>query len=242
MVRLLVIVATFFGFAFATNPAQAINLVVFEVEGPALTPGQVVDGAQIIKLEAGQTVALISDSGQVIRLSGPFNRAPLADKNAGKGGIKEALKNLMASTGSESGSLGVSRSADDVFNMASKKNWMPDPWLIDVSQAGSQCHRQGDNVVFWRSEKAQDVPIKVRVGKGEWEGTAKWSKGKSKLALPSSMPQRDGVTYRIEVAGVATKTTMHLIPKTVTAKPAVAAWMKAKGCKNQSLALIRTLK
>ena len=124
--------------------------------------------------------------------------------------------------------------------MAGKK-WLPDPWLIDVTLHGDQCHKQGQPVVFWRPESDQAVGIKVRVGENLWSARTQWTGGKSKLAVPESMPQLDGETYRIEMGDTQSASTWHIIPDSVATKPAQAAWMKAKGCKTQSLAMIREL-
>lgn len=230
------------GLALSGSPALAANLVVLEASGIDLKQGQVIEGSKILTLEAGQSVSLISDAGQLLQLSGPYKEAPVPEgSEQASGSIQVALANLMSTSGSESSSLGVARSADDVFNMAGNK-WLPNPWLIDVSKGGDQCHHQGQPVVFWRPESDAQVGVKVRVGEGVWAARTDWAGGKSKLAVPETMPLLDGETYKIEVGGQETAATLHIVPETVTAKPAQAAWMQAKGCKSQSLAMIRDLK
>ncbi len=241
MIRTKTLIGTaLLGLTLAGN-AWSANLVVLEASGIDLKQGQVIAGSEILKLQEGQSVSLISDAGQLLQLSGPYAEAPVPKgSEQDSGGIKVALANLMNAPGSESGSFSVARSADDVFNMAGKK-WLPDPWLIDVTQSGHQCHHQGAPMIFWRPDSNDKIGIKVRIGQGLWSAKTQWTGGKSKLALPKSTPQLDGETYKIELGEQTTAATLHIVPDTVSSKPAQAAWMRAKGCKNQSLAMIRTI-
>ena len=226
-----------------SGTAWAMNMVVFESQGGALQPGQVVDASQPLTLTEGQSISLISDAGQVVRLQGPYAQAPLSADANQAGGVKDALAHLMSASGSESSSFGVARSADDVFKMAGEQKWLPDPWLINATEAGDQCHRAGTPVVFWRPDSSNEVGVQIRIGKEDklWQAQARWAGGKSKLATPPSIPQQDGAVYNIQLDEAEVSTTVHLIPEAVTAEPAVAAWMREKGCKNQSLAMIKNL-
>ena len=216
----------------------AEKLIVFGAQGVSLQPGQTVDGTQLLKLDAGQKVSLIASDGRMFKLEGPFNQRPTPKGSAKKANIKQALSNLMESSDTDSGSFGVMRSADDVFNMAGKES-LPSPWLIDVNQSGVQCHLQGERTIFWRADKTRDAKVVLRMD-GRWWDT-RWPAGKGKLLLPDTIPLADGKTFRIEVNDIKTDITLNLIPGTVTEKLVQAAWMKEKNCKNQFLALAKSL-
>jgi len=241
--RRLVMAGSFAGFAmlcFDVSPVRAEELVVFESTGAPYRPGQVIDGAKPLTLEADWKVALIAPDGRIVRLKGPLQRVPLPKESKGNQSMEEIVSRLMKVNDTDSGSFGVMRSADSIFNMARKKQWLPDPWLVDVSQSGSYCQQEGQKTIFWRPDYSKDAMVIVRMDNGRW-WDARWTAGKGKMLSPPSMPLVDGKTYEIQVSGVANDITLHIIPETVSTQAAQAAWMKEKGCKSQLMALLRSM-
>ena len=222
-------------------PALATGLVVIQSSGTDLKPGGIVDGSVALQLQAGQAVSLIAPNGQIVQLQGPYNQIP-DPKAALQKGVAASLKTLMMAQHTDDSSFGVSRSATDVIRAASEKGWVPDPWLINVSQSGNQCQRADQPAVFWRAEKAKTANFNLKVGQGTWEAETNWPGGADKLASPAEMPVIDKAEYKLSLAGSETVSfTMHLIPTTVSNKKMQASWMNAKGCDAQVQALLSSL-
>ncbi|MBF0146201.1 MAG: hypothetical protein HQL84_03350 [Magnetococcales bacterium] len=222
----------------AVETAWAVNLVVVETKGAGLNAGQVIDSQAPLTLAEGENVTLIADTGRIIHLKGPHQGAPLAGGGETVGSVKEAMASLLNSGAKESGALGATRSADEAFKMARDGKKLPDPWLVDVTQNGNHCYREGERLIFWRPDSTADSNIRVTVGKDTWRARTDWPKGKSNLLLPADVALQDGVGITMEMNGRKTESVLHVVPKTVASDPARVAWMHEKGCKDQFMALL----
>ena len=77
-------------------PAAAADLVVVKSSGIDLSAGQAVDGRKPLTLKEGEQVVLISSSGQIVKLRGPWAKAPLSESPVAGPDAKAALKALLA--------------------------------------------------------------------------------------------------------------------------------------------------
>lgn len=245
--------------------AGNLDLVVLESEGTNMKPGDSVDGAKAMTLAAGQAVTLIAESGQVIRLSGPFAGVPVAAESSKGGTLSASLQQLLSAPAATSSSLGASRDSAAVVNLgdgalgagASRsmkagtvggvlpaEGGPPEPWLVDVTTSGHRCVLDTGEVVFWRWDRKADADVTVALAGGDWSSRTRWPAGYAKLAAPEAMPRREGAVFTV-IAGGGTATTsnitLHVLPHAVTAAPVLAAWMVEKGCPGQAAALLRTM-
>ena len=72
-----------FGFLLILVPLTAANAtqyVVAEARGIGIAVGSVIDPTKPLVLKQGQHLTLISDSGQTIKLDGPYQKAPAAEQ------------------------------------------------------------------------------------------------------------------------------------------------------------------
>lgn len=222
-----------------STPVQAENLVVFKAVGVGMTPGQAINGDQPLELTAGQKVDLIAPNGRIIKLAGPYKQAP-APGTPENGQTVVASLRALVTTGEDTTHMGITRSATDVLKSGGKE-WIPEPWLINVTQSGTHCQRAGQPVVFWRPASDQDVEIRLAAENNTWKANTQWPAGSEKLAPPPNMPLKDGGVYQITLDKSKTDVTLKVIPEQVTQPPVQAAWMTESGCRVQSLALLRTL-
>lgn len=219
--------------------SRAESLIVFKATGIGLKPGQAIDGAQPLTLTAGQKVELIAANGRIIKLAGPYKQPPAPGVPDGRESVASTLKSLIATDG-ETLSMGVTRSATDVLKSGGKE-WLPEPWLINVTQPGTHCQREGQPVVFWRPANDQESEIRLATDGNTWKANTRWPAGADKLAPPPSMPLKDGAQFKITLDAAKTDLTVKLIPEQVSEPPVLAAWLLESGCRAQSLALLRTL-
>ncbi len=216
----------------ATAAAAAADLVVVETKGTRLRAGQVVDGAQVLHLDAGQQVTLVAVDGRTVKLKGPYQAAPMAADPADAPGVVDALRNLVRERSAGTATLATVRSAAD-------QRPLPDAWLIDVGRPGDRCLIENLPAVFWRPDAGQPTQLDVRPADASWQAKANWP-ASDRLAMPPSLPLRDGETYQVAVGGAAVKLTFHLIPTTASNPAMQAAWMLEKGCEAQAAALLRS--
>jgi hypothetical protein len=213
--------------------ARAESLVVADARGGALKPGQAIDAAQPVKLEAGQRVTLIAANGAIIRLSGPFEGVPdpTGQRNIT---VADALAKLASQSVQSTATLGTVR--------APEGGAAPEPWLVDVSASGHRCVQPGVGVVLWHPPPAAEQVMQLSPSDHAWQGEAKWPGGADRLALPASFQAQDDTAYIVTLGNGRSTVTFHVMPATVEGDAMRAAWMIEKGCAAQARLLISRLK
>jgi len=247
----------------ASAPCRADEpgLVVFEAQGVKLAPGDSVDGAKPLTLDAGQTLTLIAEDGSVIKLHGPFSGAPRPAADTGNGSLSGSLAQLLTASAATSSALGASRDAASLLHpggggagnsrstpagsiggVTADDEIPPEGWLVSVGSSGHRCVLDNGELVFWRPDQGSlpEVPFTVSVSAANgWTGETRWPAGYTKLAAPDAMPRRDGAVYTVDAGHGPANLTLHILPGKVRAAPVLAAWMVEKGCPAQATALLR---
>jgi formylglycine-generating enzyme required for sulfatase activity len=92
------------------QPSDAAEAVVVASTQPGLAPGQIVDGAKTVTIDAGKSVSLISETGQAIELKGPYTGAPAPEaSNSGDRRVFNALVRTFGGTTHTDSTLGAMR-------------------------------------------------------------------------------------------------------------------------------------
>ena len=220
--------------ALATSPAPAAEVVVVEARGIALKAGQVLDDTQPLVLQEGQRVTLIAANGNTIKLRGPYDQAPAAGE-AGGANLAQALTALIVQKQTRTSEVGVVRGVTDTSQL-------PEPWVLDISQPGNVCVRDGTPVVFWRPSAADAANLTVLPTDKSWRLATVWPKGDDRLTLPERYATRNRATYLIDLGKLHAAVTLNVIPASATTDAMRAAWMIEKGCQQQAEALLASLK
>ncbi|HEV8016192.1 MAG TPA: hypothetical protein VGP48_11700 [Stellaceae bacterium] len=213
--------------------AAANQLVVVEARGGDLKPGQVVDDTKPLVLAAGQRVSLIAENGSMLTLEGPYNALPTSAA-ATAPGLAATLQTLVVQNQSRTNEVGVVRGAN--AGVAP-----PDPWLLDVSRPGSLCIRAGLRPVLWRATAVKTENVTITPTDRSWSMSATWAQGDDRLELPPPFPLVARSTYVVDIDRARTAVTINVLPETVSADPMRAAWMIEKGCRDQAVALLKTI-
>jgi hypothetical protein len=231
MIRLRHLALIFALVAIAPRIAAAADLIVVEVRGINLTPGQVVDGSKPLHLDDGQQLVLISANGTTIKLRGPFDGLPAGDAAGSQTDVSGALKALVTQKQARSDKIGAVRGAapDPV---------PPEPWLLDVTHVGNRCIIGGRAVVLWRPGGGASTKLVITPYDRSWQVRSDWPGGVQRIALPPSVPLRDQTTYVVNLAGKETMITLLVIPAAVANDKMRVAWMAQEGCDTQAQALL----
>ncbi len=217
--------------------AMAGQLVVVESTAPALEPGEMIDGAKSLSIDAGASVTLISEDGKLMTLNGPYAGVPAAGGGGGGGGggLLASLSKLVEGEGG-GGSLGVMR--------AVKAGEAPDPWVIDVLRSGSHCVRADKTPVLWQPSASKGTTLSVKpLPKGK-RIKVDWPAGMDGIDWPGNLALADGGRYMVKMTGrmTATKLVVHLVPADLPSDVHRVAWMADKGCTGQAKALLASLR
>lgn len=228
------VAATFLAVAAARADAPAAQLVVVEARGIALTPGEAIDPTKPVVLKPDQFVVLMSPTGQTIKLTGPYDKAPGGDGGGGKAEVGAALTALVTQKLASSESLGVVRgaNADPI---------PPQPWLVNVTHVGNRCLEVGKPITLWRDRSDATIPLTVTPFDHSWRANATWAAGDDRLTLPSTVPISRRASYMVKAGNQTVAITIIAIPATVDNDAMRASWMIEAGCTAQAVALLRSL-
>ena len=217
--------------ALSSGAATAGELVVVESVGIHLDPGTSVDGSKPLSLLDGQTVTLLTASGQIVNLEGPSEAAPEAGlKGGGSRDVQTAMAALITERHVRTSEVGVVRGASEVK--------LPDPWVVDVSHPGTSCVQAGKPVVLWRVQDLRETRVDFAPKDRSWNVSGTWPASADRLSMPASMPLRDHWDYIVLLGDRAAPVTVRLIPPAVNNDAMRAGYMIVAGCENQLNALL----
>jgi hypothetical protein len=225
--------------------ASAADLVVFEAKGGGLKAGQKIKDDQPLLLKAGERVTLIASDGRTIKISGPYDKAPVTDAGSNEGtSLIAGLAALQTDKNARLTQAGVVREgqkADDP---------VPEPWLLNVGDRGAAsitlnknlCVREGTKMVLYRADPGFDEKVSLAPADRSWSATALWARGADRIEIPTLFPLKDRANYRVDIDNRQFSVTVHIVPKSVTDVPAQATWMARKECLPQAAVLAEQAK
>lgn len=217
----------------SAHAAGAVEVYVVESKGLDLAPGQVLDGAKPLSLAVGQKLVLVTADGRTIKLKGPSESAPAPEAPLAQADMGKALKGLMTAQQADTSSAGVVRSGPEAADPP------PEPWLVDIRHGGDRCVPEGGATVLWRGAGSlAESEIELAPADRSWRAKAPWPAGSDRLALPETLPLRDGNSYTATLGVEAVAITIHAVPVSLGNAAARAAWLLQKGCTGQARAMI----
>ncbi len=229
----------------ALSPAAAAaeNLVIIAATdaGDGLQPGAMVATGTPLKLPAGTRLTLLSQSGAVVHLDGPFTGpVQLNDGNA-SGKPKPWSATLSAITDAVSKKVdrtNVVGSSRDVDTPTGDPH--SDAWLLAVDSSGHRCLRPG-GADLWRREADGQVKMDLRSKTARETGLV-WPAGESRMKLPQKFVA-DGTLVVMKIDTQPRRFNIHVLPEAIadTQWGGVLNWMIASDCTRQAALLIDAL-
>jgi len=224
-----------FAIVLSGGAANAGDLLITNSTILGFDAGMIIDGAQDVSIGKGNKLSLISPTGKVINIVGPYKGIldpSVSDQNKSK--LLTALSVLVSGEGKDASQLGAIRDA------ASAR--ARDPYRIDVTASGAQCAIDGRPLTLWmpRGGKLEKIWFE-RKGSSE-AAIVRWPEGESEQPWPKSMPIADGATYQLllQPAKQETELVIRVIPsETAVNKAILAGAMGARGCDAQAFAVLQ---
>ncbi len=214
--------------AIAAPAAAKVDMVVMEARGVKLQPGQVVDGSANLTLAEGQQVSLMTQDGKVVKLRGPYDKAP-APGEAATANVQLALQ-LLVTQESARERAGVIRGGPGMVVP-------PDPWLVDVGSSGLRCLLADSTITLWRSDAGATQQTEVAPNDRSWKADVEWKSGSDRLPLPHNVPVRRRTPYVVKLGGKEVNITLVSLPASLTNDAMRASYMMENGCDAQAKAL-----
>lgn len=224
-------VAVILGLSVLAGAAEAAQYVVVEARGVNIKVGAIVDPTKPLVLKQGQHLTLVSDSGQTIKLDGPYEKAPIASQGVQ---LAAAIGALASNNSGRLGEIGTTRAAGKVS--------LPKPWLLDAVHPGSECLLEGQQPVLWRPAADSSADVVVMPADRSWKAQTTWPRGETQLPMKSDMGVHGDASYFVSVNGSETAIAINSVPALLANDQMRAAWMLQKGCGPQAEALLRAAK
>lgn len=219
------------GLSLLAGAAQAAQYVVVEARGVNLKVGSIVDPTKPLVLKQGQHLTLVSDSGQTIKLDGPYEKAPVASQGVQ---LAAAFGALASNNNGRLGEIGTTRAAGKVD--------LPRPWLLDAVHPGNECLLEGQQPVLWRPAADSAADVAIMPADRSWKAQTNWPRGATQLPVKNDMGVHGDASYFVSVNGNETAISISTVPASLTTDQMRAAWMLQKGCGPQAEALLRASK
>ncbi len=220
----------------------ATDLVIIAAEqaGSALAPGKTLKAGSSITLSAGGRVTILAQSGEIIKLKGPYS-GPVQAQSAGQGqrqatGQLAAVSQLVAPS-RRSTTLGATRST----NTSGRDRKAPSNiWIIEADRAGAVCAR-AEGLMLWRPAANNPATIALWPPSGAPK-KIDWAAGASTQRI-GEQPLVNGTQLSILSGGRNTALVVSIVPKEIDPSPngRLLQWMAARGCRGQVQKLVRML-
>lgn len=214
--------------------ASAEDAVLVSSTVPGYAPGMVVSSADHLSVPDGASVTLLFQSGEILRLGGPYDgtlqprQAAAADTGVTRladmfrvQGVDASVIGGTRSTGSRSGDAAL----DDV--------------QVDPRRSGTYCIGPSTSVWIARPDDDQRVVTVRRKGSARTLG---WPADAVRTEWPADVPIDDGSQFEITTGGVPRATvTFHAMPDDLPGGPARVAKGILLGCQIQYDGALRRL-
>lgn len=228
-----------FAFFAGIGIAEAADLVVIKSNVQGIAKGTVLDDSKPISVPAGNSVSLVSGTGTVITIAGPFEGVPAQRGGAGGGDgrLVASLATLLQGHGADQTQLGATRAGDAEVP--------DDPFHVDISRSADHCLPAGSTAKLWRPTAAKMGRGKLKsLESGGLQKEFSWNAGEMLADWPAGVPMQDGAAYLITSSDRPTpaRIILHLIPASVGSGVQQAAWMAEKGCSDQAMSVIAALR
>ena len=213
----------------------AAEWLVLKSNSLDLKPGALLKGSASLVLGQGIYLTLISPTGTVVRLVGPFTGRPDSRLKGGTGAdskMIDTLRKLIAPEAADMPIIGTTRGQN------------ADLWRIELVREGSHCIAFDESPELSRPDPRASLLLEVeRAGEGGSKATVRFAEGQRTASWPAGIPLRDGETYRFRANGALEPhaVTVRLIP-TLPDDPHRAAWMAEQGCLSQARRLLERLR
>jgi hypothetical protein len=220
-------------------PALAEDYVVIASTVPALAKGATLAAGATLDIPANGRVVLISASGKVLTLSGPFKGPPPAAEGGASGGNTVSILATLVGKADQRQAIGAVRALDSPWRVDGVKT-PSQAMAIDATNGGDVCLFDPAAAEIMHDPAAAGAMTVQSMNSGA-EATLTWPKGVLRQKWPAKLALADGDMLAFEQPGheQAAMVTVHILPPAPGASPAERAVAMAKaGCDDQARLLL----
>jgi hypothetical protein len=205
--------------------------VIIKSTAAGLSVGAMVDEAQVIDVQAGAAVTLVTPAGATLTRAGPFNGPAVGPKSSGDNAVVKLISHFLEQKKSDT-SIGAIRG----HSIRTYRN----PEVIPVSLSGRYCIAAAD-IRLWRGDTDVEETFNLRTINGSSRAAITFRRTESTAPWPIDVPIKNGGIYLTRVKG-STRSSYRLDITVASAPiedPIVRiGWMIEQDCTRQADLLI----
>lgn len=215
--------------------AGSDGLVVIVSNHPDLPAGAIVEKTMFIDMSQGESIKLVSSSGQVVRLQGPYSGKVVVDSQQKDRSLLESVSGLVKDSKPTDFTLAVFRKPP-----SSKIEARLDIWGIDIRKPATYCVRSDQPVYLWWPRSLPDKEVTVSSSLDSKKVRFEWPANKTYHLWPETVDLNEQVEYSIEGdPGVPTGNfDIRIMPENIESKMEQVAWMANRNCETQATRLL----
>jgi hypothetical protein len=218
--------------------ANAVQMVVVTSTSPSVVLGTVLNEGEVLKISAGELVKLVSENGEIVRITGPFMGSPNFKEHMNK---QPSTTNLIAYLKA----MFENRKLDDSSSASIRTGRVlmaPNLWWVNILASGKHCVGTEEKVLIWRSVAKKQAEVLVKKSGGNTIKSL-WFAGASTTVWPKIMPLENGVWYSLITSHPkkANMVQIRLLPRDLPTDAHRAVWMAKNGCKRQAMRLLEEM-
>jgi len=218
--------------------AAAGGLVVISSTLDSFGQGAIVEASQSIKLGANQSLKLLSSSGQVIDLIGPYNGTIDSSGEKGDSGLLDSLARVVTSADSQDLTLGVFRNIP-----SAKKQVRGDIWGVEVGKTGHYCVPSESPIILWWPDAVEGIAVTITDTSNSASFEVQWTGRSKEILWPEHATFLEGNLYtsQNELSDVSREFTVSRIPVALGNEIEQIVWMSEHNCAVQAIRLLGEL-
>lgn len=195
MPHILSLLAAFLAVPMLSSIAWAQEAVVLSSTAPGYSVGMTVLGTDHLTVPDGAGLTLLFQSGEVLRLGGPFDGTIHPPNSSGEDTSVSRLADLFRAQGTDASVIGGTRSA-------ARRTYgiETDDVLVDPQRSGTYCVGGSTSVWLVRPDTGRPAVAIRRRGSSR---TVAWPEDAARIEWPSDVQIDDGSQFTIETDGLA---------------------------------------
>lgn len=230
-----IIPLTLFVLPLFTHVASAApQLVVVKSNVDAIAPGKLINPGKPLSLAKGQTITVVTATGSVIRLSGPYSgKVAVPSKRRSSDKIVRTLSDLFKPGLDDHVNLAVTRNRFGAAKPA-------DPWVVHLALPGPHCIPAKAPVTLWRSKAGKKILVTMRAkGRGP-VAVVEWPDGARTLPWPRQIEIVSSRTYQANIDAWRRDKIFRVfvVPAKLSTDIQRVVWMAEHGCRRQARLLL----
>jgi hypothetical protein len=212
--------------ALVSRGALAADAVLLASTVPGYVPGMVVSSTDHLSVPDGASATLLFQSGEMLRLRGPFDGTLAQQKAKDGGSTVGVLAEMFRLHGVDATVIGGTRSTG-----SARAGYALDDVQVDPQHSGTYCFEPATSIWITHSADRQGVYALRRNGSSRTVG---WPPGAERTEWPADVPIEDGSQFEIVTDGAAHATvTFRAMPSAGAAGSARVATGVLLGCHEQ---------